>query len=91
MESSPNQAVAPLVCMFNPFTACNCISVQFTCQLGRWATFLRGHRESLECWKEILTIEIFPQIILALVWGKSLSIMHLTGLLHSGVTEIDMQ
>lgn len=50
-----------------------------------------GHSESMECWQELLSIEMFLQIILALVWGKSLSVMHLTGLFPIYVTEIDFR
>lgn len=54
-------------------------------------TFLLGHSGSMKRWQEILRIEIFPQIILALAEGKSLSVMHLTGLLPICVTEIDFR
>lgn len=46
------------------------------------------HREFMECFQKKLSFEIFPQIALALVWGKMSSFMPLTELLPIYVTEI---
>lgn len=42
----------------------------------------------MECFQKKLSFEIFPQIALALVWGKMSSFMPLTELLPIYVTEI---